>query len=96
MTCASVMTCARASSSGILISSQSPSGLRTNARFLSLIMRSVICIVALSTVKLSGVTVPCTTYSPRPQEPSMMIDLSSPFMILTENITPAALEYTII
>ena len=59
-------------------------------------MRFVICKVALSTVKLSGVTVPCTTYSPSPQEPSMMIDLSSPFIIFTENITPAALEYTII
>ena len=59
-------------------------------------MRSVISILALSTRKLSGVTVPCTTYSPSPQEPSIRILLSLPVTRSTVNITPAALENTII
>ena len=75
---------------------QSPSALRTRRIFLSLIMRSVITIFCLSTRKLSGVTVPCTTYSPRPQEPSIRMLLSLPVTRSTVNITPAALENTII
>ena len=94
--CSSVMTCAVANSSGTRRSSTSPPSLRTNSIALSLILRDLISNVSLSTTKLSGVTVPCTTYSPSPQEPSIMIVSSAPVTKSTVNMTPDTFESAII
>lgn len=49
----------------------------------------------LSTAKLSGVTSPETTASPKPQEESIATCERSPSVGLSVNATPAALGWTI-
>ena len=65
------------------------------SRVLAEIVRLVIVPMTLSTRKLSGVTSPLTTASPKPQDASMAICDRSPFSGLRVNATPAARGRTI-
>ena len=65
------------------------------SRVLAEIVRLVIAPMTLSTRKLSGVTSPLTTASPKPQDASMAICDRSPFSGLRVNATPAARGLTI-
>ena len=65
------------------------------SRVFAEIVRLVMVPITLSTRKLSGVTSPLTTASPKPQDASMAICDRSPLVGLRVNATPAARGVTI-
>ncbi len=70
-------------------------GSRTYSTAFLASLRSRTFPVSLSTTKVSGVTEPLTTDSPRPQFPSMTIFDLSPVAGWMVKMTPADFEFTI-